>query len=120
LDVTGSWASLGQTCKTKRSVTTCTLKGQFIVQNPSALDIPKSTVAIYLSNDNILDGSDVLLTQYNVKKIKAGHSARVAVSIKLPAGAIASGKYVIGLADSDDTLPDVDDANNAVPFGPIP
>ena len=120
LDVTGSWTSLTQTCKTKRGITTCTLKGQFMVQNPSAMDIPRSTLAIYLSSDNVLDGGDVLLKQYNVKKIKAGRSAKIAVSIKLPAGTTASGKYVIGLADSDDTLPDVDDVNNAVPFGPLP
>jgi hypothetical protein len=82
--------------------------------------VPKSSVAIYLSNDNTLDAADTLLRQYAVKKIKAGRSAKVAVSIKLPPGTSASGKYVIGLADSDDALPDVDDANNAASFGPIP
>jgi len=120
LDVIGAWASLSQVCKTKRTTTTCTLKGQFIVQNPSSLDIPKSSLAVYLSNDNALDGGDVLLRQYAVKKIKSGRSVKVAVSIKLPPNTSASGKFIIGLADADDTLPDVDDANNAVPFGPLP
>ena len=73
-----------------------------------------------MSSDNTLDGADTLLRQYAVKKIKAGRAVKVAVSIKLPAGTSASGKFVIGLADADDALPDVDDANNVVPFGPLP
>jgi hypothetical protein len=120
LDVTGAWTSLSQVCKSKGGTTNCTLKGQFIVQNPSSLDIPRSSLAVYLSNDNALDGGDTLLRQYAVKKIKAGGSVKVSVSIKLPPNTSASGRFAIGLADADDALPDVDDTNNAVPFGPLP
>ena len=119
VDLTGTWTSLTQACKTGRTMK-CSLSGRFVVQNSGALDVPKSTLAIYLSSDNALDPGDTVLRQYKVKKVKAGQSATQSIKVKLPQGTSASGKYVIALVDADDALPDVDDTNNIVVFGPVP
>jgi len=76
VDLSGTWTSLTQTCKTGKT-TKCSLRGKFVVQNGNGADVPKSTLAIYLSNDGTLDSSDTLLHQYGVKKLKAAQSARV-------------------------------------------
>lgn len=119
VDLTGVWTSLTQACKTGRT-TKCSLRGKFVVQNTSPVNVPRSTLAIYLSNDGTLDSGDTLLRQYKVSKVKAGQSASRLVRVKLPTGTSASGQYVIALVDADDALPDVDDTNNIVVFGPIP
>ena len=114
-DFGGAWVSLVQSCKS-----TCSLKGKFTVQNSGVADVPKSVLAIYLSSDTLLDAGDLLLKQYNVGKMLAGQSKTKNVSLKLPAGTTASGKYVIALVDADDSTPDADDSNNEVVFGPVP
>jgi hypothetical protein len=119
IDLSGTWTSLTQACKTGKT-TKCSLRGQFVVQNPGAVDAPKNTLSVYLSADGVLDSGDTLLRKYNVKKIKAGQSAPRSVNVKLPTGTTATGKYVIALVDADDALPDIDDTNNIVVFGPVP
>jgi hypothetical protein len=120
MDLTGQWVSLTQTCKGAGSKMKCSLKGQFNVQYTGSAAIPSSIVAFYLSNDGTLEGSDTLLKQYRVSKLKPNQTAGRKLSVKLPNGVSASGAYVIALVDVDDTVPDVDDTNNAISFGPLP
>lgn len=120
MDLTGQWVSLTQACKGTGPKLICTLKGQFTIQNVSPSIVPPTKVAFYLSNDGTLDGSDTLLKQYGVGKLRANQTARRGLNLKVPKGTSASGKYVIALVDVDDVVPDVDDTNNIVTFGPLP
>jgi hypothetical protein len=83
-------------------------------------DVPTSVLAVYLSNDTLLDSGDLLLKQFKVGKMKAGQAKSKNIKIKLAAGTTASGQYVIALVDADDSTPDADDTNNVVVFGPMP
>lgn len=114
-DVTGHWVDLTQTCRSK-----CVLKGHFTLQNAGIARVPASVLAIYLSNDGILDASDTRLRQYKLKSLAGNRSTTKSFSVTLPTGASASGKYVIALVDADDAVADADDANNIVVFGPLP
>ena len=120
IDLQGAWVSLAQTCKSTGATMRCSIKGQFNVHNASPVNIPSSTVAFYLSNDGTLDGSDTLLKQYRIKRLRPNQAGKCTLSLKLPKGTSYSGLYVIALADADDALPDVDDTNNILPFGPLP
>lgn len=114
-DFGGHWMDLVQTCKK-----TCKLKGHFVVQNTGAATVPTSVLAIYLSNDATLDGSDTLLRQYKIRAISPGQSLTKSVSGKLPVGTDAHGKYILALADADDAVLDADDNNDIAIYGPLP
>ena len=98
----------------------CSLKGRFNVQYTGSANIPTSIVAFYLSNDGTLDSTDTLLKQYRVGKMKPNQTTGKNLALKLPNGVSASGAYVIALVDVDDVVPDVDDVNNVISFGPLP
>ena len=120
VDLTGSWVNLAQTCSGSNVVLKCSLRGQLAVQNASPVSTPKFGVALFLSNDGTLDPSDSFLRWYNVKKLNAGQSVTINVSIKLPRGTSASGEFVIALVDAGEATADVDNTNNILVFGPIP
>jgi hypothetical protein len=114
-DFAGHWIDMGQTCKSK-----CTLKGHFAVVNAGTAKLPASALAVYLSNNPVLDSADTFLKQYKVKAIAAGRSVKRNIKITLPAGSSASGKYVIALVDADDAVADPDDTDNFAVYGPMP
>jgi hypothetical protein len=120
VDATGQWLSLTQTCRGTSPIR-CRLRGQFIVQNASAVSIPRTALAIYLSDDTTVTPPNAsLLKTYGVSRLKPGQIKRQNISLNLPAGVSASGKYLIAVVDADDNLPDSDDSDNVVPYGPIP
>ncbi len=114
-DFAGHWVDLAQICKKK-----CTLKGHFAIQNSGPTNEPAGVLAVYPSNDAILDGSDTLLKQYRVGSICGGKSVNRNIKINLPAGTSTSGQYVIAFVDADDSVPDVDDSDNVAAYGPMP
>jgi hypothetical protein len=120
IDLQGAWGSLAQTCRSTGTAMRCSLKGQFNVLNASPVNIPSSTVAFYMSNDGTLHGSSTLLKQYRIKRLRPNQAFTRTLSLKLPKGTSLSGLYVVALADADDALPDVDDSNNILPYGPLP
>ena len=86
----------------------------------SSVAVPATALAIYLSDDATLNpAADTLLKTYPISRLKPGQSKKQNVSINLPAGVSASGKYVIAVVDADDNLPDSDDSNNVIPYGPL-
>jgi len=97
----------------------CRLKGLFIVQNQSPVAVPSSVLAIYLSSGTTVDpATDTLLKRYQIGRLKPGQIKKWSVSVNLPAGIRASGKYVIAIVDADGNLPDIDGSNNIVPYAP--
>ena len=120
VDATGEWSSLTQTCRGSSPIR-CSLRGQFIVENKSAVSIPRTALAIYLSDDTTVNPATALLLKiYGVNRLKPGQMKKQNINLNLPAGVTASGKYVIAVVDADDNLPDSDDSDNVVPYGPIP
>jgi hypothetical protein len=73
-----------------------------------------------MSNDGTLHGSSTQLKQYRIKRLRPNQAFTRTLSLKLPKGTSLSGLYVVALADADDALPDVDDSNNILPYGPLP
>ena len=49
-----------------------------------------------------------------------GKSKTKTLSYSLPAGEIASGKFIIAVIDADNTIAESDEDKNYVVFGPIP
>jgi subtilase family serine protease len=69
-------------------------------------------VGIYLSTDNVIDGSDMFLGYRGVNGLAPGSSSAENTSVGIPGG-IASGTYYIGaLADVWNYVTESDETNN--------
>ena len=113
-DLTGIWSNQAQVVTAQHL-----FKGALIVENVGQTNVPRSRVAIYLSGDNSLDGSDLLLRRYNVPKLAPRQTSKTSVSVKTPVGVSAAGKYVIALVDAEGIVPDINASNNVVVTGPL-
>jgi hypothetical protein len=121
VDATGEWASnFTQTGKFSPQ-TSIRIRTTFTVLNQTGAGMPRSALEVFLSDDATLNpASDLLLKNYKIGKIGAGKERVKKLSLKLPKGVSATGKHIIALVDADDVLPDMDDTNNIIPFGPLP
>jgi hypothetical protein len=119
-DLTGSWATCTQTCKTTKTGQKCTIKGTFTVSNIGNKDAGSTYVKFYLSNTNSYQNGDTQLKSVSTGKLKAGKGKTIGLSYNLPRGQSASGKYVIGFIDQDNLIGDINRGNKVIPYGPFP
>lgn len=116
-DLTGSWNGVVQTCRRGR----CQLMGTVQVRNQGNQKAPTTSfLRFYLSTDATLDGGDTLMQRVTVGALMPGRAQRVILSYSLPSGQNASGKYVIAVIDATGLIPERDESNNVLVFGPIP
>jgi len=119
-DLTGTWKSLIQTCKTSAKGVKCVIKGKLSILNNGQQEAKASVVKFYLSDNNVIESTDKLFKKVNTGKIKAGKSKDTSISYSLPAGTSATGKYVIAQIDANNAVLEVDETNNNISFGPLP
>jgi uncharacterized repeat protein (TIGR02543 family) len=119
-DLTGTWISMKETCKNTKKGIKCSLKGNLTVQNTGNIDVKKSSVKFYLSDDGIYDGGDTYLKKVSTGKVKAGKSQKKTISYSFKTGFSTSGKYVIAVLDADGQVVEADKSNNNIVYGPLP
>ncbi len=98
------------------------IKGKFLVvaNGTDSAEVPFG-VQLFLSDDNMLDPTDQPVGKFvTVKKLKSGKSKKVKVSVKLPLNTTATGKFVLGWADTSNTIAEGDEYNNLAVAGPLP
>ena len=119
-DLTGQWTSLTQTCRNTRTGLKCKISGRLNIQNVGTLNAPSSLVRFYLSPDGVYNEGTDALKQVATGAIKAAKSKTKTFNYTFPAGDTASGNYVIAVIDSDNTVAEANEDNNAIVFGPVP
>jgi hypothetical protein len=120
-DLTGFWTSLVQTCKAAKNSAKCSISGRLDIQNIGSLNAPSSFLRFYLSSDHVFDReTDTLLKQVALGSIKSKEHKMRVLGYSFPLGETASGKFIIAIIDDDKTLPEGDETNNEVVFGPLP
>lgn len=119
-DLTGSWILLTETCKNTAKGIKCTVKGKLNIQNTGNQTAKSSYVRFYLSDDTVFDEGDSFLRQAPTGKIYKGKSKNRTFRYSFPAGTAVTGKYIIAVIDADNRVPEADEANNHVPYGPLP
>jgi uncharacterized repeat protein (TIGR01451 family) len=113
-DLTGSWQSATQRCTTRRAVTTCTINGILHVRNQGAGTAGASVARLYLSDDTSVDARDILLGEVAIPALGAGKQVFRAVSLPVPAGGSASGKFVIAVLDASGVVQESNETNNNI------
>jgi hypothetical protein len=119
-DLTGQWMSLSNTCKNTKKGVKCSLKGKMNVQNVGIKNAPSSIVRYYLSENNTYDGGDIFLKNVSTGTIQQGKGKAKTFSNSFSAGITTGGKYVIAVIDADNTVEELNEANNYIVYGPFP
>jgi hypothetical protein len=120
-DLSGSWRNLTQKCRWLNAGLQCKISGKFKVWNPGAQKALSSKVRFFLSNDSTLEeANDILLKEIKVGSLNAGQTKTIFLQVNLPLGNSASDKFVIGLVDADNSVPEADETNNVTPSDMIP
>jgi subtilase family serine protease len=115
-DLTGEWSvPVTQVCTSK-----CKLTGSLRVKNIGNLSAVSSAVRFYLSDDGVHYTEGGFLKQVSTGAIKAGLSKVKKLSVTLPTGSSATGKYVLSVIDSSNIVTEANEGNNNVASGPIP
>lgn len=112
--LTGIWSNFTQTCKTSHKGLACRLKGILVAKNIGYSNTPASAVQFYLATAPSLTSTNQLLKQITLGSLKPAGSKKLNFQASLPLGMTASGKYVIGLLETN-KIPE-----NVIVEGPIP
>jgi len=72
----------------------------------------KHVVGIYLSEDNVLDGSDILVGDKEGKPLKSGKDTLLVVKFELPEDTDPGQAYIIVKLDSEDDVNESNEGNN--------
>jgi uncharacterized repeat protein (TIGR01451 family) len=81
-------------------------------QNEDLVDGGASVTKFYLSTDNLLDGSDILLGSRAVPALAARATSSATTNVTIPLGTVAGRYFVLGVADADAAIVESDEANN--------
>lgn len=116
----GVWDGVVQSCTTKKGSQHCKVAGELSVVNSGNANASACTATYYLSSEASVDALDTPLKLLGMGTIKPNKVKKVHLSVNLPVGFSASGKYLIAVLGSGDTAPYGNDSVNAVVFGPLP
>lgn len=108
--LSGEWKSAEEKCTASR----CTLKGRLEVTNPGIATAAPSVTEFYLSADEALDESDVLIRKKKLKTLAPGAPRIQRVQVKLAPGQSAEGMFLIAKLDAQNVVPEAREDNNVI------
>jgi len=113
---------LTETCSGTGSRKQCTLRGKFRTRNNGTASSGTSSVAFYLSSDNVLSTtSDTHLNTLTLGSVPQNGGTRdLTLSASLTRTATAQGKFVIAVIDHQNKVSETNENDNVVVFGPMP
>ncbi len=79
------------------------------IGNSSAL---ASKTNIYYSEDEVFDGSDILINQINISELNSGSEQSINQSITIPAVATEGMRYILFIADAENVVVETDEIYN--------
>ncbi|NOT58325.1 MAG: hypothetical protein HOP18_27295 [Deltaproteobacteria bacterium] len=120
IGLSGSWDGITQHCTGGGENLRCRVTGVFIATNPGDEPAPRSVLRFFLSEDDTLDESDLLLNERHLKALSPGKSKDLTARLKLPKGQLGTGLFVIGQLDAENDVPEENEDNNLVVSRPIP
>lgn len=114
-DLTGFFKRPGVTVRNGRDF----VHSWFFVRNDGVLKSPKTTVNFYLSNDGVLDDSDILLRTVKIPALKPGKQVMRDLFKTVRRGT-ASGKQILALIDSGGQVSECIKLNNIIATDRLP
>jgi subtilase family serine protease len=71
-----------------------------------------TTTHFYLSTNTVLDASDILIGSRTIPALAPGASNSGATAVTIPADTTSGTRYILAIADGEDTVPEVYETNN--------
>ena len=84
------------------------------ILNSGTTMAPSSTLGYYLSSDQVLDASDVLMTTVTGFALASGQSSSRLGTLVVPIGTAAGGYYVLFVADPANAVAETNENNNVI------
>ncbi len=75
-------------------------------------DAATSKVCFYLSTDNQLDGTDIILSDLTANALAAGEALALTQELLIPVGTVAGNYFILFEADCDQVIAESDETNN--------
>jgi hypothetical protein len=116
-DLTGRWIALKQVCRGPSGGPPCRLKGRFTVRNIGVSRAAASVLRFVLSSDGATPTT--LIREVAVRAMARGQAERIRLRASVPGGS-AAGLFVLAVVDAGETVPESNEANNVIAFGPLP
>lgn len=88
------------------------LQANATIVNQGNITATSSVVGIYLSNNQLFDANDVLMTTLNGSALTANQSSYRSAYPVVPAGTAAGSYYVLFVADPQNAVAETNEANN--------
>ncbi|MBU1719664.1 MAG: hypothetical protein KKA07_11395, partial [Bacteroidetes bacterium] len=82
------------------------------VGNSSIISSYSTSMAYYLSDDMVLDGSDIQLSSSTLPAITGGNSTTITTSVTIPAATSQGAYYILFFADNIQGVTESNEANN--------
>jgi hypothetical protein len=91
----------------------------FRIRNEGEKAILRPAFSVLVSDDPLLDENDLLVKKQDSVKIRGAKATKLKIKIKLPKGFKLSGRYLIGVVDSNNAVAEKNEANTVVVYGPL-
>lgn len=118
-ELTGAFNPGSLVHRCNRTGRVCTLSGGFTLQNLGLVSVRTAQAQLYLSADAILSPeSDRLLRAIRVARLAPGQAR--AVSFRTRTGPSLTGQFLIAVIDPGNVIPETNETDNIVIFGPLP
>jgi hypothetical protein len=88
------------------------------VRNIGVSRAAASVLRFVLSSDGATPTT--LIREVAVRAMARGQAERIRLRASVPGGGSAAGSYVLAVVDAGETVPESNEANNAIAFGPLP
>lgn len=119
-NLVAQWLAVDVKCPPAPSTAACTLIAKLRIVNDGGGKAAKSKVRVVLSDDAIAEGSDTTLAVRTVKKTAANHGRTLKLKVKLPAGVVPTGKFVLAIVDDTGTVLEESETDNVAASSPLP
>ena len=113
-DLSGSDVAVTMICKDKNGSVACLCKVKLSITNRGNAPAGKSLVSYYLSNDAVLDQSDILLKTTKLKALKPSKIAKAKAKFKPPVEAFD--QFLLIAVDPADSVAEANELNNVIWF----
>ncbi len=122
IDLAADWASVKTKYKKAVPKLKVQMQGKLVVSNVGAETVASPfSIHFYLSDDAILDATDQVAGKpVNAKNLKVGKTKKAKCKVKMPLNEAVTGKFLIALADSGNSVDETTEANNIAVYGPLP
>jgi len=112
------------TFKCGGKVVKCKVKGWYIITNIGTQTSNETSMCFYLSDDEVLDPSDIQFKpnkkKHRVKSLLPGEMVGVDLNGKTPKGVSVEGKFILGFVDCPGVVVECREDNNTTAAMPVP